>query len=37
MIGAVLVLAFLVLVGPLAYFYAADSRAARQTGNWSRR
>jgi hypothetical protein len=37
MIGALLVLGFLVLVGPLAYFYGADSRISRQTGNWSRR
>lgn len=37
MIGALLVLVFLVLVGPLAYFYGADSRLSRQTANWSRR
>jgi hypothetical protein len=37
MIGALLVLGFLVLVGPLAYYYGADSRIPRQTANWSRR
>ena len=38
MIGAVLVLAFLVLVGPLAYFFGADSRThGNHYGNWSRR
>jgi hypothetical protein len=37
MVGALLVLGFIALVGPLACFFGADSRIPRQTANWSRR
>ena len=31
--GAVLILAFLVLVGPLSYFFGADSRLSSDRGS----
>jgi hypothetical protein len=39
MLGAGLVIAFLVLVGPLSYFYGVDSRltAKRDRGSWRAR
>jgi hypothetical protein len=39
MLGAALVIAFLVLVGPLSYFYGVDSRltAKRDRDSWPAR
>ena len=35
MTGAILVLAFVVLIGPLSYFYGADSRPTdKRNRNW---
>jgi hypothetical protein len=35
MTGAVLVIAFVVLIGPLSYFYGADSRPThKRDRNW---
>jgi hypothetical protein len=39
MLGAALVIAFLILVGPLSYFYGVDSRLTtkRDRGSWPTR
>ena len=39
MLGAALVVAFVILVGPLSYFFGADSRLTtkRDRGSWATR